>query len=429
MNHRAVRNGTPLRHDTPNLAKEARKLGYDPLLFGYTDTTLDPRVADADDPRLTTYEEVMPGFREVAPLRQDTDDRLWHEAAEARGFSLPEGWEKYRPTGNSPKDPAVYGADVSDTAVLTDAFLSHMKDAEPGWFAHLAYIRPHPPFVAPAPYNSMYAATDMPDAAKEQENESHPFLTAAQNSAPVSNTVVGFPDLEASPETTATLRSIYLGLASEVDHHIGRVIDWLKESGQYDETVLVVTSDHGEMLGDFELWGKSTYHDSAYHIPLIVRAPDHQHGVEFTEMTESIDVTPTILDLIGAEIPASVDGRSLTPLLTQKSPPWREHTFSEFDFGDPIRPSSTQRRLGLHSDHCNLAVLRTKDFKLVHFAGELPQLLFAANDETRNIAEVPDMQPTVLDLSRKMLSHRMMHADGTFSTSMATPEGIKTGTY
>lgn len=429
MNHRAVRNGTPLRHDTPNLAKEAQKLGYEPLLFGYTDTTIDPRSTEPDDPRLASYEEVMPGFREIASLRQESDDRMWMEAAAAKGVILPDGNEKYRPAGEKLNDPAIYPAQLSDTAVLTDAFLNHMKDEDQGWFSLLAYIRPHPPFVAPAPYNSMYAPSDMPEPVSDTGDTPHPFLKASQETTTVSDKVVGFPGLGPSPEVTAILRSIYLGLASEVDHHIGRVISWLKESGQYDNTILIVTADHGELLGDFDLWGKSSFHDSAYHIPLVVRAPGGAKGIEYQEMTESVDVAPTILELMGGSAPSSMDGRSLAPLLDQKKLPWREFTFSEFDFGDPIRPSSVQRHLGLHSDFCNFAVLRTKDFKLVHFGGELPQLLFAANDETRNIANAPDMMPTVLDLSRKMLSHRMVHADGTFSGTMATPEGMKTGTY
>ena len=73
MNQRSVRNGAPLRHDIPSLPGELRKSGYLPLLYGYTDTSLDPRVHAADDPALTTYEYVMPWFRKIIrPYRTAT---------------------------------------------------------------------------------------------------------------------------------------------------------------------------------------------------------------------------------------------------------------------------------------------------------------------------------------------------------------------
>ena len=73
MNHRATRNGTPLPHDTPNLATEVRKAGWLPLLFGYTDSAQDPRVHAPGDPALRSYEEVMPGFREAVEMRNEAD--------------------------------------------------------------------------------------------------------------------------------------------------------------------------------------------------------------------------------------------------------------------------------------------------------------------------------------------------------------------
>ena len=69
MNHRSVRNGTPLRHDTPNIATEMRKSGYTPMLFGYTDTSQDPRAYHENDPAVRTYEHHMNGFQEVVEMR------------------------------------------------------------------------------------------------------------------------------------------------------------------------------------------------------------------------------------------------------------------------------------------------------------------------------------------------------------------------
>lgn len=162
MNHRAARNGTPLRHDTPNLATEARKGGYDPLLFGYTDSAQDPRVMDAEDPRLQTFEELMPGFTEALRMRMESDDQVWRDHLAAKGVQLAPFPDCYRPIGGKLTDPPAYSAEYSDTAFLTDRFIEYVRNADAGWFATLTYVRPHPPFVAPEPYNKLFSPADIP---------------------------------------------------------------------------------------------------------------------------------------------------------------------------------------------------------------------------------------------------------------------------
>lgn len=424
MNHRATRNGTPLRHDTPNLASQMRLAGYDPLLFGYTDTAQDPRVLQPDDPRLLSYEELMPGFTEVVRMRQESDDTAWRDYLRAKGYGVPKGNALYIPNGNHPGAPAIYRAEDSDTAFLTDRFLEHMGKAPPGWFATLTYIRPHPPFVAPAPYNAAYDPADLPPPAPAQPDE-HPYMRAYRETKPARDTVQGFPDLAGTDEDVQQLRATYLGLAAEVDHHVGRVIDWLKSSGQWDDTILVVTADHGEMLGDLGCWGKGTWQDGSLHVPLMIRVPGQAPNL-IEGMTESIDVSPTILDLVGGQIPDSMDGQSLVPII-RTGAGGKPITFSEHEFGDPISPSQIQRELGLDDTESSFAVLRTETHRLVHFAGGLSQVISAAPDALQRdeILKSPDEQAICLDLSRKMLCHRMIHAEGTFSKTMVVDGGVK----
>lgn len=428
MNHRAVRNGTPLRHDTPNLARSLRSVGYDPQLFGYTDVTQDPRALPADDPRLTSYEELLPGFTESLRQRLETDDEAWRSHLRRKGYDLPEGMALYVPDGDHIAAPAKYRAEDSDTAFLTDRFLAQMAEATPGWCATLTYIRPHPPLVAPAPYNTLYDPAQMPPPLRAEDNAPHPFVTAQRAARPASGTVEGFPDLEATPETIAQLRALYLGLAAEVDHHIGRVVRWLKDSGQWDNTLLVLTADHGEMLGDFDLWGKGTYHDAAFHVPLMIRVPGGRPA-QRTQMTESIDVAPTVLDFVGAEIPTAMNGISLRQLI-ETGQGGKAVMLSEHDFGNPVRPTSIQAMLGLSAREASLAVLRTEQHRLVHFAGDLPQLVFdmTAAGEQRDVSSSPEAQAICLDLSRKMLCHRMQNPESTFATTMVIDGGVKTGT-
>ena len=428
MNHRAVRNGTPLRHDTPNLARELRMAGYDPLLFGYTDVAQDPRVLDADDPRLNSYEELLDGFTEVVRQRQETDDTAWRDHLRSKGYGVPEGNDLYRPDGADIDSPARYRAEDSDTAFLTDRFLDHMVDAAPGWCATLTYIRPHPPLVAPAPYNRMYDPARIPSPICAQDNDEPPFVKALRDARPASSTVVGYPELDDSAETAKRLRAIYLGLAAEVDHHIGRVVAWLQSTGQWDDTILVVTADHGEMLGDFGLWGKGTFHNAAFHVPLMIRAPGLAPR-RIEAMTESIDVAPTLLHLIGAEIPDAMNGISLTGLMEtgQGGKGW---TFSEHDFGDPVKGTDLQRALGLSAREANIAVLRSRHHSLVHFAGPLPQLAFDHSEagEARDISRTPKGEAICLDLSRKMICHRIVNPESTFARTMVVDGGVKKGT-
>ena len=111
MNHRSVRNGTPLRHDTPNIATEMRKAGYLPMLYGYTDTTADPRVHDKNDPILKSYEQPMNGFHEVVEMRLE-ESYPWRSHLIQKGYEFEDYWDVHKPvspSGGKPNlnDPAL----------------------------------------------------------------------------------------------------------------------------------------------------------------------------------------------------------------------------------------------------------------------------------------------------------------------------------
>ncbi|MEX0320458.1 MAG: alkaline phosphatase family protein [Ruegeria sp.] len=437
MNHRSVRNGTPLRHDTPTLASEMRKAGYLPMLFGYTDTSADPRVHHPNDPSVQTYEYPMAGFHEVTEMRLEMS-YPWQSHLMNKGYEFEEYWDVYKPvspTGNAPRlnDPALYSAEDSDTAFLTNSFLGTMPAYhKQSWFAHLTYIRPHPPLVAPSPYNDMYDPASLPLPQRletpGQEEAQHPFFGPMLQSASAASFVEGFPDLEPTDENIQTLRAVYLGLATEVDHHIGRVVSYLKDSGQYDNTLIVITADHGEMLGDRHAWGKMTVFDAAYHTSLMIRMPGNETraGSEVALPTESIDITPTILDWVDQKAPNSMDGRSLIPLLRGTPPEdWRAYSFSELDFSDPEGPTIWERTLGTGPSDSSLCILRDARFTLVEFAADLPPMLFDHDNrgELENVADNPELGEDLNRLTREMLRHRMRNMDHTLSLDTITNEG------
>ena len=443
MTHRSVRNGTPLADHHTNLARQLRKGGIEPLLFGYTDTPLDPRTRPAADPALHTYEEVMPGFREIVEMRLEYGSLPWQAHLRAKGYEFPSYADLYRPRPEDParpprpEDPALYRAQDSDTAFLADAFMHHMAPRAQGpWFAALTFIRPHPPFVAPAPYNSRYSWQDMPPplhlGSPAAEEAVHPFIAAQRAQPPISRQVIGCgEDLdEASEQDIRRLRALYCALATELDTHFGRIIAWLKETGQYDETLIVFMADHGEMLGDRFMWGKSHVYEPAWHVPLMIRDPrwPEAHGTTVRALTENTDIAPTLLDLCNLPVPPAMDGRSLRPFLEGRSPEgWRDCTMSELDFGDPQSPGPAQQTLGLRLQDCALAILREARYKLVHFSADLPPLLFDLKDdpqEMRNLADDPAHAETLLRLTRKLLSHRMRHADHALSHMKITEKGV-----
>ncbi len=441
MNHRSLRNGTPLSASMTNIALEMRKGGYEPWLFGYTDTSMDPRGRAPADPDLRTEENLLPGFREMLEMRF-MSSYPWRAHLGARGYDLPPYGEFFHPVpaqpGSPPRpdDPAFYRAEDSDTAFLTDEFLKHMAvRTRDNWFALVTYIRPHPPLVAPAPYNRMYRGADLPlpvrKETRQEEMDVHPFIAAAARYAPMERSVPGCADqVDARQDADVqTLRAVYFGLASEVDAHVGRIMDFLKSTGQYDQTLIVLQADHGEMLGDHHMWGKHHVYDPAFRIPLIIRDPasSARFGTRVDALTESIDITPTILELTGQKVPREMDGVSLKPFLEGKTPGnWRDCVHLELDFGEPGAPTIWQKELGLSLREANLAIIREKRFKLVHFNAGLPPLLFdLQNDpgELENLAADPAHAPTLLRLTQKLLSLRMRHADRTLSDVRLTGQG------
>ena len=122
MNHRSVLNGTPLDARFTNVALEVRAHGYDPVLFGYTDASPDPRVLAADDPRLRSYEGVLPGYRVVLDLPEH--GAAWGEWLVGQGYEVPDNVaDLYEPISDEPGAPTSYAAEHSEAALHTGEVL------------------------------------------------------------------------------------------------------------------------------------------------------------------------------------------------------------------------------------------------------------------------------------------------------------------
>jgi arylsulfatase A-like enzyme len=425
MTHRSILNGTPLDDRFTNLAREAHGLGFDPVLFGYTDTSPDPRTLPADDPRLRSYEGVLPGYRAVLDMPEPA--LPWHAWLRDLGYDLPEGVEGHRPIDDSARAPAAYRAEHSEAAFLTGEVLSYLDEVgDAPWFVHATYLRPHPPYVAPEPYNTLIDPADVPLP------HTQPTLEAEMAISPV---IAGalMMDWVRAPEGEAAIRDLratYYGMLAEVDAQVGRLLDSLRARGDWGRTLVIVTSDHGDELGDHHLTQKLGFYDGSYRIPCIIRDPraaaDAGRGARVDAFSENIDIMPTILDWLGAPIPAQCDGRSLLPFVEGTEPgEWRDAVFFEWDFRDPVG-RTPERLLGIPFDRSGMAVIRDAHAKYVHFAG-LPPLFFDLDEDPHEMvdrAADPAYAPRVLEYAQRMLSWRLEHAERTLTGLFVCPMGV-----
>lgn len=435
MNHRVCRNGSPLDARFDTLALAARRAGYDPTLFGYTDVSLDPRTMDESDPHLTSYEGVLPGFTVGQLLLED--DRQWLSWLKTkRGGERPD--RDLHLTGTARpvqpnREPPAYSADETPTAFLTEAFLNWREEQTRPWFAHISYLRPHPPFCVPEPYNRMFetdaVARPLRHATLEAEMAVHPLAKLFLERLQQSSFMYGAEGraVDWSEADIRTIRATYYGMIAEVDAQFGRIIDALKQSGDWDNTIIVFTSDHAEMMGDHWMFGKGGVYDGSYHIPLVIRDPAFADtaGRVVDHFTSSADLMPTLLERMGVTAKNHQDGVSLVPFFDGEPPAdWRDHAFWEFDFRDVVA-NSVEKALGLKSSQCNMAVLRDDHFKYVHFAG-LPPLLFdlqADPNEMTNVADDPAYLSVRLRYAEKLLALRAEHLDQTLAYTELGDEG------
>lgn len=444
MNHRSGRNGTPLDARHTNLALEVRKAGYDPTLFGYTDTSPDPRRYAPGDPVLTTYEGVLPGMTVGVQLPDHMAP--WIADLKAKGYKFEGRHDVYKPRApfETPPGrghsfaPPIFTAEDSETAFMANAVLRWLTvRRDQPWFAHLVFLRPHPPIIAPEPYNAMYDPADMPMAVRgaspDEEAAQHPFLKYALSTLRKKGAFnEHYPDdlLEIGEAELKQLRATYYGMITQVDDQIGQIMAYLKETGEEQHTLVVFTCDHGEMLGDHWLWGKTSYFDQAFHIPLVIRDPrraaDGTRGRQIEEFTEAVDIMPTILEWLGRDIPHQCDGRSLLPFLEGETPPdWRKAAHFELDFRDIVH-QVPETMFGIASDQCGFAASRGKRYKYVHFAAQPPLLFDLERDpfERENLAERSECQGELLRLAQAMLSWRMTHTEHVLSRMHITDRGV-----
>lgn len=173
---------------------------------------------------------------------------------------------------------------VGDNSV---AFLKEHDKSRP-FFLVSSFIHPHPPFAPPAPWNKMYRSVSPDPYTPERPEDFTSFL---------SDRFI-LDQVGISRQDLTLLRNYYAACISFVDYQIGRIVGTLKEMDLYEDTVIVFSSDHGEMLGDFGTMGKRSMLDAAVHIPCMIRIPGTA-GTHRSDVCSLVDIAPTLLSLSG----------------------------------------------------------------------------------------------------------------------------------
>jgi arylsulfatase A-like enzyme len=217
------------------------------------------------------------------------------------------------------------------TTWIADRAIDWLQGVDEPFFAWVSFADPHHPMDPPAPWSDRYAAADaleiLPEVhADEFEGKPplHRILSQGLRGRPLEWANPGGATL--TREELARMTAGYYGMVAQLDHAIGRVIDVLDERGIADETLVIVTTDHGEFLGEHQLIFKGPFgYDSLLRVPLLLRGPGIAAGAVVDAPVGTIDLAPTILGAAGLEVPAWMEGTALGEST-------REYVLTENDF-------------------------------------------------------------------------------------------------
>ncbi len=399
--HGATWNGVPLRVGEPTLGDHLKALGVRNVLVGKTHMKADlegmARLGIAPDSLIGTHVaqcgfevferddglhpdgpyDARPRYDDYLRSKGYAGTNLWQSqanAAERDDGALLSGWL----LAHADKPARVAEAD-SETAYITDRAMDFIRgaaaDGRP-WCLHLSYIKPHWPYIAPAPYHAMFGPEHvLPVRRSELEwIDPHPLYLSYTNER-VSRVF-------ARPGVRERVIPAYMGLIKQIDDHIGRLCEFLRDAGLEEETMIVFCSDHGDYLGDHWLGEKELFHEPSVKIPLIVCDPspaaDATRGQVCDALVEGIDLAPTFVAFFGGAVPGHVlEGRSLLPLVREPAAAGRRrYVVSEYDYS--MRRARTDHAVPVGD--CRLYMVFDGRWKYIHAEGFRPMLFDLDSD-------------------------------------------------
>jgi arylsulfatase A-like enzyme len=262
---------------------------------------------------------------------------------------------------------------------------------------------PHAPMLPPEPYYSMYPAEDMvPPVSINDKMENSPYRKA--------NGRMGMPEYS-DPEKIKYMISNYYGLIKEIDDWMGKILDKLDEHGLAENTLIIFTSDHGEMLGAHGMREKNVFYEESSHIPLLVRFPseiDAETKVE--EYVSLVDLFPTILDYLSIEQHPS-DGKSLRGLIEGTNTNHGEYVVTEWDYRGDVESNYM-----IVKDGWKLIIPYSKESKALNALYNLNEDPFEMNNLLGSNPQRDKYADKAEELRNSLLewliNHKSMHYDG-----------------
>ncbi len=337
----------------------------------------------------------------LGPSPLGNDYAQWLEARRPGAFAAihdQRRTEAYRTHGSAVTSP-IDLEDYVDTWVAENCrdFLRRRAGADTPFFLWCGFLNPHTPLDAPEPYASRYHPDDVPLPASFLADVSdRPAFYAARQQ--------GFRKLD-RPAAEAKIRRMiayYWGLCTMLDDLSQRLFSTLQELGLWDNTLILYTSDHGDMMGDFAMTGKSNFMEGSIHVPFIAKppqragqpnpAPRHKNELIENELIEVMDVAATILDYAQVPRPERMQATSLRPLL-EGAGRGKEQVLCEY--------TSNDRAI---KGKC----LRTDRYKYVFWTPGREEELYdmhADPQEFHNLAADPAHQAVLADHRTRLLEH------------------------
>ena len=271
--------------------------------------------------------------------REQESFDLMHQrvlALEERGIDPNQEHKRWRGPAVEAGRPASLADTPYHEEATTDAALASLARLAAGdgpFFLGVGYDTGHLPFCAPAAYFEMHRQHRTGDGRRPSEPQlpagAPPY--AVPHSEPSQYYTMDLYDKpwRHTEEQGWELIQGHYAAMSYFDAQVGRLLDALKKTGAAEDTVVVLTTDHGYSLGEHDHFGKKTHYELDLRVPLLIRTPDSGAATATSALTEHVDVYPTICELCGVDAPAHLEGRSCAPLLANPGLPGKRAVFAE----------------------------------------------------------------------------------------------------
>ena len=322
-------------------------------------------------------------------------------------------WRDYfrPPTGNNRTQrhrwliPEAYHYDTW-IAERTNALLEQYQDADENFLLWASFFDPHPPYLVPEPWDTMYDPDDLtvPSVVEGEHDNNPPHFQMTQTRKPDFSAwresgygLHGFSSHLHDRDTLAKNIAVYYGMISLMDKYIGKILDKLDGLGLADDTLVVFTSDHGHFIGQHGLTAKGAFHyEDLINVPFIVRQPGKVPAGRRSDAIQSlVDLAPTFLSVSGIDIPGGMAGVDQKDVWFGAQENARAHAIVE----NRHEPTTIHVKTYVN-DRYKLTVYYNRDY------GELFDLKADAN-ELNNLWNSPEHTELKADLVMKLLFAEM----------------------